>query len=358
MEPIILKRLGIAVACSALTLLGTSRLSGGETLTATLASGATNEISALTSDGLQARRPFALPDGSVAFVSEGDLFRQSADATPAEQLTFTRGRLQSAAVLPDGRILYHYRRSQIGRLFTMLPDGTWSTLWPGLDDISVREFAVIDKGRLLVLDASEDLWLVSIADPYAPKERISVDLGGSSQGLYRAASLRIEPEPRLSEVGEFEDRTVLAVDAARPALRADTLPSIVKPEMETGYLFVIDVARTDDPELGPLDREEIAELRILRLEESGSETVLILVEPAGDGSVYVEVPADTPLALEMLDRHGVLLARTRTPIWIRPNERRGCIGCHVSPAYAPPNIRPEALLQEPHRIGSGTEVTP
>jgi len=341
---------------------------------------ATNELSALTPGGLPARRPFALPDGSIVFVSEGNLFLQGAETTPVEQLTFTRGRLRSAAILPDGRILFLYRRSQIGRLFTMLPDGTWSTLWPGLDDVSIRDFTVIDRDRLLILDASEDLWLVSIADPYAPRERISVDLGGSLRGLYRAdeggaflvaetggksegmstkiASLRFGPEPRLSDLGAFEDRTVLAVHAARPAPRADTLPSIVKPEMQTGYLFVIDVARTDDPELGALDREDIAEVRILRLEESGSETVLIGVQPAGDGSVYVEAPADTPLALAMVDQKGGVLARTRTPIWVRPNERRGCIGCHVSPAYAPPNVRPEALLQEPHRIGPGRGVSP
>ncbi len=341
---------------------------------------ATNEVSPLTPEGLEARLPFALPDGSIAFISHGDLYRQDAESSRVEQLTFTQGHLQSAALLPDGRILYLDHATPSGRLFTMLPDGTWSTLWPGLGDVSVRDFTILDRGRLLVLGAAEDLWLVSIDDPFATRETVSVDLGGAIQGLYRGdesgaflvaemggkseglstrvAALRFEPEPRLSDLALFDDKTVIAVEAASPALRSDPLPSIVKPEIETGYLFVIDVARTDDPELVGLNREEIAELRIYRLEEGGSKTALFAVEPASDGSVYVEAPADTPLTLEMVDRQGAVLASTRTPIWIRPNERRGCIGCHVSPAYAPPNIRPEALVQEPHRLESDGEVSP
>lgn len=337
----------------------------------------TDEISAQTPEGIPARLPFALPGESIAFISGGELYRQVAESDRIEQLTFTRGQVQSAAVLPDGRILYLQRSAQGGRLFTMIPDGTWSTLWPGLDDLAIRDFTIIDGSRLLVLGAGGDLWLISIADPFASRERIVVDLGGDlwrldradkggafvlaeaagkSGGLAtRAAALSLDPEPRLAEVDSPDDRVLLAVESASPALRADILPSIVKPEMETGYLFVIDVARTDDPALTGLDRKEIAELRISRLEESGAKTVLFAVEPASDGSVYVEAPADTPLKLEMVDRHGQVLASTRTPIWIRPNERRGCIGCHVSPAYAPPNIRPEALVQEPYRLESGQE---
>ena len=127
---------------------------------------------------------------------------------------------------------------------------------------------------------------------------------------------------------------------------------------ETGYLFVIDVARTDNPELATLERGEIAQLRVLRVEDSGSRTALSSVEPAEDGSVFLEVPADVPLALELLDPQGKVLAETHTPIWTRPNERRGCLGCHVSPAYAPPNVLPKALLQGPHRVQNGLEESP
>jgi len=314
------------------------------------------------------------------FISAGDLFHRQAESGSLARLTFTGGRIQSAAVLPDGRILFLERGAPRGRLFTMLPDGTWSTLWPGLEDLSVREFSILDRDRLLVLDGSANLWSVQIADPFAERESLAVKAGGVLRSLHRAdeggvfvvaeeggksagfstrgSYLRLAPEPTLNELPGFYSRTLLAVTSAGPAPRAAVLPSIVKPESETGYLFVIDVARTDDPDLGDLERERIAELRIFQLEESGSRTPLFAVAPAGDGSVYVEAPADTPLALEMVDDRGVVLAKTETPIWVRPNERRGCIGCHVSPAYAPPNIRPEALVQEPHRIVQREKVSP
>jgi hypothetical protein len=306
MEPIIFRMLRIPSIALVLTLLGSS------------------QVSPSTVTGLEAEGEIAFPDGSVATVKEGDIFRSQAGAERTEQLTFTLGRVHSAAPLPDGRILYLYRDSGIGRLFTMLPDGTWSTLWPGLEDLSISAFRVANEEQLLVSDSEEGWWSVSIADPFAPRQRLTTDLAA----------------------------------LARPKFQVDPLPSIVKPEMSTGYLFVIDVARTDDPALRGLDRHEVAQLKVLELSRSGSERTLATILPASDGSVYLEAPADTPLGLEMIDQQGRVLARTQTPIWIRPNERRGCIGCHVSPAFAPPNIRPEALVQEPYRIGTENEVAP
>jgi hypothetical protein len=306
MEPIIFKMLRVPSLVLVMTLLGSS------------------QVSPSSVTGLEDESGIALPDGSVVIVKEGDIFRAQAGAERSEQLTFTLGRVHSAGLLPDGRILYLYRDTGMGRLFTMLPDGTWSTLWPGLEDLSISAFRVADREQLLVSDAEEGWWSVSIADPFAPRQKLTADVAALAGSKFQA----------------------------------DPLPSIVKPEMSTGYLFVIDVARTDDSALRGLDRRDVAQLKVLELSRSGSERTLATIAPASDGSVYLEAPADTPLGLEMVDQQGRILARTQTPIWIRPNERRGCIGCHVSPAYAPPNIRPEALVKEPYRIGTENEVSP
>ena len=125
-------------------------------------------------------------------------------------------------------------------------------------------------------------------------------------------------------------------------------PASSSPRWITGYLIVLDVTRTDDPDLSGLTRDAVAALRLLELEGAGRERPLLSVEPAIDGSVYLQAPADTPLALELIDDKGRVLARTHTPIWIRPNERRACLGCHVSPAYAPPNVRPQASRSRAH----------
>jgi len=55
-----------------------------------------------------------------------------------------------------------------------------------------------------------------------------------------------------------------------------------------------------------------------------------------DGSFNVEVPADTPLLLQTLDQRGLALANCGW-IWVKPKEKRGCIGCHEDPERIPEN---------------------
>lgn len=49
---------------------------------------------------------------------------------------------------------------------------------------------------------------------------------------------------------------------------------------------------------------------------------------AEDGSFYVEVPADTVLHWQTVDEQGMALQDALTWAWVRPGERRVCIGCH------------------------------
>lgn len=341
---------------------------------------ATNELSPLTKEGSDARQPLVLPSGAVAYLRGGDLFRHEVDLGEDEQVTFTRGRLRSASVLSDGRLLLLEGEPDSGRLFTALPDGTWSTLWPGLDEVAVRDFAILDSERLLILADDTELLLVSVADPYASVERLPVDIDGSVERLARGGdasallvarlegcrdsginhviSLHLNPEPAVLALNPPTGRTVLEARSAEPAPLPATLPSIVNPEKTTGYLIILDVGRSDDPDLEGLTRDAVAEVRILELDEADRDQVLASVDPAEDGSVYLEVPADTPLALQLIDLQGEVIAKTHTSIWVRPNERRACLGCHVSPAYSPPNIRPQAILREPQRALRSSEARP
>jgi hypothetical protein len=68
---------------------------------------------------------------------------------------------------------------------------------------------------------------------------------------------------------------------------------------------------------------------------------------AADGSFFAKVPADTPLLIDILDANDKILVETVSPIWVRPKEIRGCVGCHEDPETAPPNRRPLAVLEDP-----------
>ncbi len=61
-----------------------------------------------------------------------------------------------------------------------------------------------------------------------------------------------------------------------------------------------------------------------------------------DGSFNIEVPANTHIELQILDRDGMAL-RTCTWIWAKNHEPRGCIGCHEDPELTPENLFMNAL---------------
>ncbi len=68
-----------------------------------------------------------------------------------------------------------------------------------------------------------------------------------------------------------------------------------------------------------------------------------------DGSFNVEVPADTPMLLQSLDEQGLALA-TCGWIWVKPKEKRGCIGCHEDPERVPENEYVLALRRPSDRL--------
>ena len=66
---------------------------------------------------------------------------------------------------------------------------------------------------------------------------------------------------------------------------------------------------------------------------------------APDGSFYVEVPADRPIRMDLLNAAGASLRAEEHWFWMRPSEQRICVGCHAGPERAPENKVPEILNQ-------------
>lgn len=64
-----------------------------------------------------------------------------------------------------------------------------------------------------------------------------------------------------------------------------------------------------------------------------------------DGSFFVQVPADRPLQIELLDAAGKTLQREAGFFWMRRGEQRGCVGCHAGPETSPENAVPMILLK-------------
>jgi hypothetical protein len=69
-----------------------------------------------------------------------------------------------------------------------------------------------------------------------------------------------------------------------------------------------------------------------------------------DGSFHVEFAANTPVRLATVDPRGRVVHGPSDWIWVRPNEKRGCIGCHEDRELAPSNRVPLATEKPAVRI--------
>ena len=91
---------------------------------------------------------------------------------------------------------------------------------------------------------------------------------------------------------------------------------------------------------------------------AGNETVELGTVPlAEDGSFAIEVPADTPIALQAVDAEGRSELNEMSWIYVRPGERRGCVGCHHTRQSAPLMYEtvPLALRTRPLRLPGQNE---
>ncbi len=75
-----------------------------------------------------------------------------------------------------------------------------------------------------------------------------------------------------------------------------------------------------------------------------------------DGSFHVEVPADTVLNLQTLDENDMAIETQLTWVWVRPGEKRFCVGCHESRETALPNLDCMAMAKAaPHVVAPPPE---
>jgi HEAT repeat protein len=249
--------------------------------------------------------PAALPDGRIAAITERGLV-----VSPGRRGTIV-GRYvpYDMSPLPDGRLLC----TAHDRLRLCLLD--------------------LAKGAVTEVVQADDL---ALAKP-APGARRP---GLLPEEIHSAVYLAARPKP-----------------PERPALAE---PSATGGSAPTGFLYCQNALNTRHTaaDVGRIRAVRVYEGRPFTLVPTSSIYVHIGTEGrelgtiplAADGSFFAEVPADRALSLQAVDAEGRPVINELSWVYVRPGERRACVGCHAPTDSAPPRAAVKAASMPPLRL--------
>ncbi|MBT3198876.1 MAG: hypothetical protein HN350_03075 [Phycisphaerales bacterium] len=147
--------------------------------------------------------------------------------------------------------------------------------------------------------------------------------------------------------------------------KPSVMPSMIDPAAErridkTGFLYCQNVLDTQHT---AADTKRIRAIRVYEgrpftLEPTktiyahiGTVGVELGTVPlAADGSFYIEVPADRPVALQAIDAEGRAVINELSWIYTRPGEQRACVGCHAPVDAAPKMTVATAMKTKPMKL--------
>jgi len=338
-----------------------------------------------------------------------NLYSCKLDGTAVRQLTFNLSSDLDPYLMPDGRLVFaSWQRARLnhgpsGRvgLFGVNIDGADCAAFCTEEGRRIKHMpCVTTKGLVVFVQANELPWhgggalgSVTTRRPlhsYRPVTR-------ADQGWFHSPSPL--PDGRIlvshlptggggtfglgvldPETGRFDPvfddpqwHDVHAkVIRARP--EPDGRSSVVSEEDANGKLYCLSVY-TNDLKWEWLPRGSVKRLRVLEgiavrgesrigssADGSGCRGIPALAQRrilgevpiAPDGSFNLEVPANTPIELQILDDKGMALRRCGW-IWAKNHEPRGCIGCHEDGELTPENILAGALTRPSVKLTLPTE---
>jgi len=320
--------------------------------------------------------PASLPDGSVVFSRASmlkgreinSLWKIHRDGCCLTQLTYNPARDLYSSVLNEGRVLYSstqvYPEAQEAVLMVMRPDGTKSEIYSagccgdrpssgGSESSDGYIYFISGKGQLSRVQHRRPLFTFEKLSEGIPGSFASVRTAGDGSclvsyrpsegqafGLYRFdPGTDQAPVPLIQSDNHLGDPVLIAALEPRPRI----LPSPVDPAKPTALLMSQDINHSILPANKGLNGDTLAD----RIRISTLEGELAVVEAKEDGSFYVKVDADQAMRFETLNSQGEVVRGPSDWIYLRPNERRACTGCHADPELAPRNIQPMAVKEDP-----------
>jgi hypothetical protein len=333
------------------------------------------------------RDPAFLPDGGVVFsahVSDPHnqskdkenhaLFTCGLDGSNTKRITFHPGSDHAPTILSDGRLLFVSQSTDsskpISRLMSGRLDGTEVELFyhAGMNHGHVGRGRETPFGEVIFIETITGtqrkgrLISVSLKRPLHSRSDLSSNIEGNFHSASPAPDGKLivsyRPpgalrhglyifDPKEKRLGNKirEDLNFDALDPvfALPRMKPRSMVSRVDTEKPAGWLYCQNARLTDTHStlINPRAGKAVA------VEVLGMEGVLGRVDLEEDGSFHIELPGDTPLKFRTIDAQGVEVIGPSDWIWVRPNERRGCVGCHEDRELSPENRVPIAVTKPP-----------
>jgi Hydrazine synthase alpha subunit middle domain len=343
------------------------------------------KVRQVTSSNDDCTDPAYLPLGQIVFSkflrndslkSEHSLFTGNIDGSDFKRITYNPHTYLASTVLNDGRILSVSRRVYPERgntaLMVMRPDGTKYELFyqgNGGSKADGRCRETIDRKIFFIESDSVrhrggDIIAISYNRPLHSAENLTSGIEGEFQSVFpeqsgkllvsfrRSASdsftlVEFDPEKKVPGKTLYNDSgyDVLEAIEVRAHQRPRKLPSEVHMDIRTGLIVCQDVNLSNPP----LPARSLPIPEDTKIEIMGLDSSLGIVQTEKDGSFYLKIIADKPFKLRSLDNEGRVTAECGW-LWLRPNERRGCVGCHEDHELAPENRVPLSVKKSPTSV--------
>ena len=302
------------------------------------------------------------------------LYTCNPDGSDIRRITFNPNTYFASNTLGDGRILtisaqvYPDLKSPV--FMILRPDGTKSEMfYKGCEGSllagSGRETA---DGKIVFIESEKSnqergsLISISYNRPLHSRVNLSSEIKGDFRAVFPELSGKLLVSFRKSEaeryaIYEFDaaqkvpgqviysdkEYDIVEVIVVGKHERPKKLPSEVDMSVKTGQLLCQDIHVLDPQATNINDKLP----KSSRIELVGLNSSLGTVQVEKDGSFYLKVMADTPFQIQAVDDDVHVLQRPCGWIWLRPNERRGCVGCHEDHELSPENRVPLAVKKLP-----------
>ena len=343
------------------------------------------KVRKVTSSDENYSNPVHLPSGRFIYglfpkdsVKIGQpLFTCNPDGSDPKQVTFTPNTNIALTVLADGRVLAFDETSSTDKqqniLMVMRPDGTKAELFyqGPVGSNLISSVSETTTGKVVFVESNSEtpngtnITSISYNRPLHSRENLTSGVKGDFQSVYSMPSGKLLVSYRSSEterysVYEFDPETKtlgkpVFADAEYNACEVALVHNHEKPKKSRSEaVFGVKSELLLCQDINFLDPNSIKDSPVLQkavaIEIMGMDSSMGVVPVENDGSFYIKVIADQPFQLRTLDENGQILNQPCEWMWIRPNERRGCVGCHEDHEQTPENRVPMAVKNLPVNV--------